>query len=111
MNPGAAERGTVANPIPPEERNRPLRAADIMYHPERWPNPKGQRMVMTQDWEFTHDVYPNEPKIIGKQGVEFFVDTYVPAEASSSGFAFYWGVGAETEVGLLCPAEYCEAVS
>lgn len=98
---------TVANPIPKDQRQRPLRAADIMYHPEQWPHPKGQRMVMTQDWEYTHDIYP-ESKGAGKEGTEFVVDLYVPAEASDSGFAFYWGINVQAGGGLLCPAEYCK---
>lgn len=78
-----------------------------MTDPSQWPFKGGQPVVMSRDWHYTHDRY--EATITGKEGTEFLVDTYIPAEMSDAGFAFIHGISHSGEH-VICPAEFCQAI-
>lgn len=91
---------SLLNPIPIGERCKSA---------ETWEGPikKGQRAVMTMEWEYTHDIFGTVTR--GVKGEDFIVDLYVPAEASDTGFAFYHGH--RGTLSIVCPAELCKVAT
>jgi hypothetical protein len=64
--------------------------------------PKWTRVRVTQDW--VHYCMVCSEVLSGNKGEEFFVDIYIPASKSDSGFDFYWMRGSRVPV----PARFVE---